>query len=259
MLGTLLGKIYRDAVSRIFGFDVILEKRLPPLVREQIDAALRAFVRGDSGRGLTADVAQTARFLAAVSSAEYFVKNMRMSRNLIRAEALLAFALEQCVVDGLVMEFGVYRGNSLRIIADRVAQSVFGFDSFQGLPEDWTNFQRKGRFSLEGAAPQFNQSNISLLPGWFEDTLPVFLGQHEGPARFIHVDADLYSSTVTILTELRARIVPGTVILFDEYFNYPGWEHHEYKAFQEFIRESGLRYEYLGFASSESAVAVKIA
>lgn len=259
MLGPLLNKLYRDVINRIFGFDVILEKRVPLLVRQEIDFALRAFVRGDTGgRGLTADVEQTAHFLAAVSSAEYFVKYMRMSCNLIQAEALLKFALEQCVIDGLVMEFGVFRGKSLRIIADHVAQTVFGFDSFQGLPEDWTNLQRKGRFSLQGVAPQFDQSNISLVPGWFEATLPAFLDQHEGPARFIHVDADLYSSAVTILTALRARIVPGTVILFDEYFNYPGWEHHEYKAFQEFIRESGLSYDYLGFASSEYSVAVKI-
>jgi Methyltransferase domain len=259
MLGSLLGKLYRDVISRIFGFDIILEKRLPLLVRQEIDSALHAFVRGDSGgRGLAADVEHTARFLAAVSSADYFLKYMRMSRNLILAETLLKFALKQCVIDGLVMEFGVFRGKSLRIIADHASQTVFGFDSFQGLPEDWTNLQTKGQFSLQGVAPQFDQTNISLVPGWFEDTLPSFLDQHEGSARFIHVDADIYSSAVTILTALRARIVPGTVILFDEYFNYPGWEHHEHKAFQEFISESGLRFEYLGFASRECSVAVKI-
>ena len=258
MLGNLLSKLYRNAISRVFGFDVILEQRLPLLIRQEINTALRAFVSGDSGRGLMADVEQTARFLAAVSSADYFVKHMRMSRNLIRAEALLKFALEQCVVDGLIMEFGVFRGKSLRIIADHVGQTVFGFDSFQGLPEDWTHLQRKGRFSLQGTAPDFDQANISLVPGWFEDTLPVFLEEHPGAARFVHVDADLYSSAVTILSALRARIVPGTVILFDEYFNYPGWECHEHKAFLEFIRDSGLSYEYLGFASRECSVAVKI-
>ena len=259
MLGSFLGKYFRDTMSRILGFDAILEQRLPQLVRREIDAALLAFARGESGgRGLTMDVDQTARFLASVSSADYFLKHMRMSRNVILAENLLTYALKQCVIDGLVLEFGVYRGNSLRIIADQTAQAVFGFDSFEGLPEDWSNLQRQGQFSLQGVAPRFEQTNISLVPGWFEDTLPAFLDQHPGPARFLHIDADLYSSAVTILKALRLRIVPGTVIQFDEYFNYPGWEHHEHKAFQEFIRDTGMRFEYVGFASSECAVAVKM-
>ena len=259
MLGSFLGKFYHDVIGRIFGIDALIEKRLPGLIRQEIDAALLAFARGESGgRGLTLDVDQTARFLASVSSAEFFLKHMRMSRNTILAESLLEFALKQCVVDGLVMEFGVFRGKSLRIIADRTAQTVFGFDSFEGLPEDWDNAQKKGQFSLAGVAPRFEQSNVTLVPGWFEHTLPKFLAENPGPARFVHVDADIYSAAVTILTALRGRIVPGTVIQFDEYFNYPGWEHHEFKAFEEFIRDTGLRFEYLGFASSQSAVAVKI-
>jgi hypothetical protein len=171
---------------------------------------------------------------------------MRMARNVISAETLLEFALKQCVVDGLVMEFGVFRGNSLRVIADRTAQTVFGFDSFEGLPEDWNALQKKGQFSLAAVAPQFEQQNITLVAGWFENTLPPFLAQQPG--------ADLY----TILTALKTRIAPGTVIQFDEYFNYPGWEHHEHKAFEEFIRDTGLGFEYIGYASSQSAVAVKI-
>jgi hypothetical protein len=259
MLGSFLGKLYRGAISRIFGFDKLIEQRLPLLIRQEIDAALLAFARGESGgRGLTLDVEQTARFLASASSAEYFVRNMRMARNTVVGERLLEFALKQCVIDGLIMEFGVFRGKSLRLIADSTEQTVFGFDSFEGLPEDWDNLQRKGQFSLQGVAPQFEQANISLVPGWFENTLPAFLDRHAGPARFVHVDADIYSSAVTILTALRGRIVAGTVIVFDEYFNYPGWENHEHKAFQEFIRDTGLRFEYLGFASSACAVAVKI-
>ena len=261
MLGSLLGRLYRSAVSRLFGVDAILEQRLPALVRQQVDAALRAFAGGESGRGIHVDVALTARFLAAASSAEYVARNMRLARNLKQADALLEFALEQCSVEGLVLEFGVYQGNSLRRIAAQVGQDrrVYGFDSFEGLPEDWTDFQRKGRFSLGGVAPEFDEPNVSLVPGWFERTLPSFLAAHAGPARFIHADADLYASTVTILGALRERIVPGTIIVFDEYFNYPGWEQHEFRAFQEFIRAAGLRYEYLGFASGESAVAVRIA
>lgn len=260
MLGSLLGRLYRAAISRLFGIDALLEQRLAPLIRQQVEDALRAFVGGHAGRGFPVDVALTARVLAAASSADYLGRHMRMARNLKKSDALLEFALSQCSLEGLVLEFGVFQGKSLRYIAGCVGQTrtVYGFDSFEGLPEDWTGFQRKGRFALEGTAPRFEEPNIELVPGWFDRTLPAFLAAHGGPARFIHADADLYSSTVTILTALRARIVPGTVIVFDEYFNYPGWEHHEFRAFREFIGESGLRYEYLGYASGEFAVAVRI-
>lgn len=258
MLGSFLGRLYRDTVSRILRIDDFVESKLQPVIRKEVEAALFAFARGETGgRGLALDVDQTTRFLAAVSSAEFVLRHMRMSRNTITTEALLGYALKHCAVDGLILEFGVFRGESLRLIADATTAPVYGFDSFEGLPEDWNGLQKKGQFSLEGVLPRFSQANVRLVPGWFNETLPAFLAGHPEPARFVHVDSDLYSSAVTVLTELRPRIVPGTVIQFDEYFNYPGWEHHEHKAFEEFIRDTGLKFEYLGYASSQYAVAVR--
>ena len=63
------------------------------------------------------------------------------------------------------------------------------------------------------------------------------LGQHPGPVAFLHLDVDRYSSTRTVLELLGDRIVPGTVIAFDEFFNYPGWREGEYRAFNEFCRQ----------------------
>ena len=74
----------------------------------------------------------------------------------------------------------------------------------------------------------------------------------------MHIDCDLYSSTQTILAQLRDRIVPGTILVFDEYFNYPGWEVHEHRAFAEFIQATGRRYEYVGLVPSHQQVAVRI-
>ena len=73
---------------------------------------------------------------------------------------------------------------------------------------------------------------------------------------FIHIDCDLYSSTKTIFELLGERICPGTVILFDEYFNFHNWQKHEYKAFQEFVKEHNVTYEYLGYARQQ--VSLKI-
>jgi hypothetical protein len=76
---------------------------------------------------------------------------------------------------------------------------------------------------------------VRLHPGWFEGSIPAWLESNPGPVAFIHVDCDLYRSTQTIFMLLAERIVPGTIILFDEYFNYPNWEQHEFRAFQEFV------------------------
>jgi hypothetical protein len=223
-----------------------------------MDAALGAILGRVLERRLTPDLEQVACLIAAASSADYVLQHMRAARNLVRREELLKFALQQCSIEGLVMEFGVYRGASLLFISDQEPRPVYGFDSIEGLPEDWTDVQRKGRFSLGGEAPQLGRSNVVLVKGWFKDTLPQFISQHPGPARFVHVDCDLYSSAVTVLTQLAPRIVPGTIILFDEYFNYPGWEHHEHKAFREFTSAFRLSYEYLGYASAHYSVAVRI-
>jgi hypothetical protein len=259
----MLGRLYRGIVAKLFGVGPLVEEnvareieaRVPALVRAEI----AAFLRTGTQPRTTLDVEQAAYFLASVASAQYFLERMRMAENLVRSDALLQFAMERCTVDGLIMEFGVYRGDSLRVIAANTTAPVYGFDSFQGLPEDWTHYQKKGRFSLEGKLPRFEQPNVELVPGWFEETLPAFLSRHPGPARFVHVDSDVYGSARTVLNQLTPRIVPGTVIVFDEYFNYPGWEQHEFRAFQEFVAGTGCTYRYLGFASSQQAVAVQIA
>ena len=75
---------------------------------------------------------------------------------------------------------------------------------------------------------------------------------------FIHIDCDLYSSTKTIFDLLKERIKPGCVLVFDEYFNHPSWEEDEYKAFMEFIAETGLKYEYIGYNRLHEQAAVRI-
>jgi hypothetical protein len=195
---------------------------------------------------------------AGMQSADYMVRHMTDATNLVSTEALLVYALEQCNVAGLMLEFGVYTGSSLREIAQRTGQTVHGFDSFEGLPEDWTYYQKRGRFSLEGRVPRFERANVQLHKGWFDEVLPAFLASHPGPVRFLHVDCDLYSSTRTVLEGLADRIVSGTVILFDEYLNYPGWQEHEFKAFAEYVERHAVGYRYIGFASSGTSVAVRV-
>jgi len=99
--------------------------------------------------------------------------------------------------------------------------------------------------------------NVVLHAGYFDASLPKWLDDHPGQVVFIHLDCDLYSSTKTVLALLAPRLASGTVILFDEYFNYPNWEQHEFKAFQEFVSEHKVSYTYLGFARQQVAVRIE--
>ena len=137
---------------------------------------------------------------------------------------------------GLHLEFGVYKGNSINHFAELAPDVTwYGFDSFEGLPEAWTLGAKAGAFSIGGRLPPV-RGNVRLTKGFFEQTLPGFVAQHRGETiALLHVDCDLYSSTVTILTNVADMIVPGTVIVFDELINYHGWEDGEFKAFTEFV------------------------
>ena len=75
---------------------------------------------------------------------------------------------------------------------------------------------------------------------------------------FMHVDCDLYSSTKTVFDVLGDRVVAGTIIQLDDYFNYPGWQQGEHKAFQEFVESRQLTFEYLGYYRHGAALAVRI-
>jgi len=204
------------------------------------------------------NIESLAYFMASIDSARYLTKNMPMVSNFMTKSALLNHVLEHISAKGLILEFGVYKGDSLLNIAYQTDRTVYGFDSFEGVPEDWTHSQKKGRFSTDGELPSVTADNIEFVKGWFADTIPPFLKRHEDDVAFIHIDCDIYPSTKTVLTMFTGRIKPGTVLLFDEFFNYPGWQRHEVRAFDEFINDTGYSFEYLGFVSTDCSVAIKI-
>lgn len=171
---------------------------------------------------------------------------------------LLRNSLGQAPQDGQVLEFGVYKGSSIRAIAEWAGRQVHGFDSFVGLPEDWDGTaETRGKFNARGKLPKVPK-NVTLHAGWFDDTLPKFLEGNNDPVSLVHIDCDIYSSTRTVLNLLADRFQPGSVIVFDEYFNYNNWQQHEFRAFQEFVQERKLKYEYLSFTAMEGSVAARI-
>ena len=197
--------------------------------------------------------------LAAESAARYVQDRMEGCRDFRAKVDLLDHSLTLVRLSGLFLEFGVYRGASINFAASRVNGVVHGFDSFHGLPEDFAPWKlERGSFSTGGAVPDVNP-NVMLHQGLFEESLPEFLRTHHEPVAWVHVDCDLYSSTRTVLANLAPRLRPGTVLLFDDYFNYPEWERNgEYRAFKEFVTAHDVRYRYASYMSNGNSVAVVI-
>lgn len=202
------------------------------------------------------NVWKIAHMLASFKSAEYLTKRMLTAKIINSRKQMELYAPTTQTIDGLCLEFGVANGTSINRIASVVhPKKVYGFDGFKGLPETWKPDHPKGKFAQP--IPKVAE-NVELVVGWFDQTLKIFLDEHSEDISFIHVDCDLYSSTKTIFDFVGHRIKPGTVILFDEYFNYPGWECHEYKAFAEFVKENNIRYEYVAFTANNKQVLIRI-
>ncbi len=151
-----------------------------------------------------------------------------------RREIYAQIAAELKAAQVLYLEFGVHRGESMRLWSTLLRHPqarLVGFDSFEGLPEDWTAVDGRGTFSTDGVAPVLDDPRVSFVRGWFSETVPNFVvPTHE--RLVLHLDADLYSSTITVLTALAEHIVPGTYLLFDEFSD----RMHELRAFAEFLQ-----------------------
>jgi len=157
----------------------------------------------------------------------------------------LRTALKSARIEGYFMEFGVSEGVSLNLLArDRKDITFHGFDSFEGLPEDWILDGwglKKGHFKTK--IPKV-ENNVKLHVGLFQDTLPKWKKTHPNKVAFLHIDSDLYSSCKYVLNELNDRITKGTIIVFDELM---AWQHqnplkdklvnHEWKALNEWTKE----------------------
>jgi len=206
-------------------------------------------------RGDSFDILEIAFLRAAMEAAEIYERDFITCPTYLLDLDLLSAGLA-IAPEGLYLEFGVASGRTISHMATKhPTRTFYGFDSFDGLPEVWRSDYEKGAF----AQPMpIVPSNVTLVKGWFNETLPKFLGSHPQPCAFLHIDCDLYSSTKTIFDSLRDRIVTGTVIVFDEYWNYPGWREHEYKAFEE-LKQTGLTAKPFGIVSGHQQVAFIIA
>ncbi len=178
---------------------------------------------------------------------------------------MLRYGSDHVKLKGLFIELGVCTGKTINFIAAlNPHQKIYGFDSFEGLPEDWVRNDKTisaGTFGFKNPdllPPVLH--NVELIKGWFDQTLTDFIKgcDSEDPIAFLHIDSDIYSSAVTAFQILGSKIGPGTILVFDELYNYPGCENHEFKAFQEFLDRAGLGARYLAYNIYHEQVAVEI-
>ena len=233
-------------------------------VKRLVDATIAPLV-AHIWRGIAAEPRLVAAELSVVretmrravaDSADYADSRMSRALCLRNIKKLWSHAFAARTAGGLIAEFGVWTGTSIAYFASLTKETIYGFDSFEGLREDWIGWENpKGTFSLGGTLPDV-PANVTLVKGWFDETLPSFLHQHSEPFSFVHIDCDTYEATTIVLKLAGDRLQKGTVIVFDEYFGYRGWREGEFKAWQEFVAARGLHYDYLAF--SDYAVSLVI-
>lgn len=154
-------------------------------------------------------------------------------------------------------EFGVANGGSFKWWIEHISHDdskFFGFDTFTGLPEDWGPF-KKGDMSNGNEPPKIDDSRHSFYQGVFQNTLHDFLKSYDsGRKKVVHLDADLYSATLFVLTTLSPYFRKGDILLFDE-FNVPL---HEYKAFTEWADSFYINYTVIGEVNNFYQVAIRL-
>jgi hypothetical protein len=133
------------------------------------------------------------------------------------------------------LEFGVYRGDTIRMwsaLNTHPDSRFIGFDSFEGLPEAWTRQHGTGAFDVQGALPDIADPRVSFVKGWFQNTLrPMLQGFTPHSRLVIHNDSDLYASTLYVLATFDPLIIPGTVLIFDEFCV----AQHEFRAWADYL------------------------
>ena len=142
-----------------------------------------------------------------------------------------------------LLEFGVYKGYSIKFFSNlnsHKASTFYGFDSFIGLPEDWSKNEPKGAFDTMGKLPETNDERVNFVKGWFQNTLPLFLSNNQISENVVvHFDADIYSATLFLMLELD-KLKQPYVAIFDEFYG------PENRALYNYCQMTSANVEFFG-------------
>ena len=187
-----------------------------------------------------------------------FVREHAHAPSFATREAMWDFLAERSAGRIDYLEFGVHEGHSILHWAQRNADPdsrFFGFDTFTGLPEDWSQSYPRGHFDTGGRPPPTDDPRVQFVKGLFQDTLPAFLAGFAPRGRLVvHNDSDLYSSTLFCLTTLDRIFTRGTIVIFDEF----GDVMHEFRALQDYVASYRRKFEVLCSHDDFFTIAVAI-
>ena len=196
------------------------------------------------------------RYLANLPKLETFLKSHTEQYPFFHnREKVYDFINKEIILNGQIqyLEFGVFKGESIKYWADINTDSrskFYGFDTFTGLPEKWSNFTgslNANFFDTGGRCPNVDDTRVSFIKGLFQDTLPTFLNENEIDSQLvIHNDSDLYSANLYVLSYANDIIVPGTIIIFDEFSSML----HEFRALEDYCSSYMRDYEIVGVVKS---------
>jgi len=192
----------------------------------------------------------------------FFEKEMKKSKIFLNPADIRKYSISVALnnsekQNNLYLEFGVFKGESINFFADLLSKNnlkIYGFDSFRGLDEDYflNDYKPKGTFSLDGKRPKVLR-NVELIDGKVQNTIGDFLiSKDKEKIIFAHFDMDLYEPTKFALQKIKPYLQKGSIILFDQFYGFPNWQDHEYKALIEVFNKS--EFKYIAFGEEEVAI-----
>ena len=187
---------------------------------------------------------------------DHFKKSLLFTDKLeIRKYAIKTAVMNDRNNDYFYLELGVYKGKGANLFSKYV-NKLYAFDNFyKGLREDWGGMNRpKGDMKVD-KLPNFN-SNVVPVVGWVEDTLENFLSKHKPKINFVHFDMVTYSPTKFALERLKPYFVKGAILIFNELYNFVGWENGDYKALKEVFQDG--EFEYKAFRINAKICVIQI-
>ena len=242
-------KIIKKIIKKIL-------KKLSKVVFHLIPQELHTFFKIGEEKEKVYNYYTKKEILECFNHFEKYLQNaLHLDNFNIRTYAIERSLLNDKEKNKFYLEFGVFKGTSTNLFADYV-KTIYGFDSFEGLREDWAGFLLpKGHFNLNKKIPEL-KSNVVPVVGWIQDTLEDFLKQHNPKINFVHVDVDTYETSLYILKSIKPYLDKNAIILFDELYNFPGWRNGEYKALQETFNEN--EYKFRAFSISGMEVVIQL-
>lgn len=166
----------------------------------------------------------------------------------------------QSILKPMAFEFGVFKGESINFFSKALpSYKFYGFDSFEGIKENWFGHHAiKGDMSLSGKMPEVN-NNVTLIKGWFDETVPNFIQNLDDDLSsvcFVHVDGDTYEAAYACLFPILPKLRKGTLILFDELYQFPNWKNGEFKALNEITDKFNISFSYIAFTSFRALIQI---